>query len=214
MADSSKIHPAITINNIKNFIPITLEMEKSQYFFCDDSFSTTPPPARTASWERLDDIILQWIYGTISLDLLRTICKDDSTAQQAWDRLKGIFHDNRNSRAVHLQNKFANTSIDQFPDASTYCQELKILAIQLGNVGPAIEEDRLVLQLVTGLNESYASLESIISHREKLPSFYEARSMLILEESQKQQSATQAASHASTTLVSSTTSSNQTPTTG
>ncbi|XP_071705335.1 uncharacterized protein [Rutidosis leptorrhynchoides] len=206
MYDTHKIHPAITVNNIKNFIPITLEMEKSQYSFwsglfqihcrayevldhivpntTDSSSSTTTQTTtqtQTASWERLDAIVLQWIYGTISHDLLRTIFKPDATAQQAWDRLKGIFHDNKNSRAVHLQHQFANTRIDNFPDASSYCQELKILADQLGNVGPAIEEDRLVLQLVTGLNDSYASLRSIITHREKLPSFYEARSMLILE---------------------------------
>ncbi|XP_071727935.1 uncharacterized protein [Rutidosis leptorrhynchoides] len=166
MSETSKIHPAVTVNNIKNFIPITLEMETSQYSFwpglfknhcrayevldhiilatTDDSSSTTPstpPPTRTASWERLDAIVLQWIYGTISLPLLRTVYKDDSTAQQAWERLKRIFHDNKNSCAVHLQHQFANTRLENFPDASTYCQELKIIADQLGNVGPAIEED-------------------------------------------------------------------------
>ncbi|XP_071726538.1 uncharacterized protein [Rutidosis leptorrhynchoides] len=166
MSDSSKIHLAVTVNNIKNFIPITLEMEKSQYSFwsglfknhcrayevlehiipatSDDSSSTTPPtppPTRNASWGRLDAIVLQWIYGTISLDLLRTVYKEDSTAQKAWDRLKGIFQDNKNSRAVHLQHQFVNTRLKNFPDASTYCQELKILANQIGTVGPAIEED-------------------------------------------------------------------------
>ncbi|XP_071735802.1 uncharacterized protein [Rutidosis leptorrhynchoides] len=236
MTESSKIHPAIIVNNIKNFIPNTLEMETGQYSFwsglfknhcrayevldhiipttTDNSSSTTPPtppPARIASWARLDAIVLQWIYGTISLDLLCTVYKDDSTAQQAWDRLKGVFHDNRNSCAVHLQHQFANIRIDNFPDSSAYCQELKIIADQLGNIGAAIEEDRLVLQLVTGLNDSYLSLKSIISHQEKLPSFYEARSMLILEESHKQQLATQAASNAATTLVSSTTPSNFPP---
>ncbi|XP_071687222.1 uncharacterized protein [Rutidosis leptorrhynchoides] len=126
----------------------------------DDSSSTTTPvtptqpPALPANWDRLDSIVLQWIYGTISLDLLRTVYKEDSTAQQAWDCLKGIFHDNRNSRAVHLQHQFTNTRIENFPDASAYCQELKLLADQLGNVGPAIEEDILVLQLITGLNDS------------------------------------------------------------
>ncbi|XP_071734634.1 uncharacterized protein [Rutidosis leptorrhynchoides] len=236
MSDTSKIHPAITVNNIKNFIPITLEMEKSPYSFWSGLFKnhcrayevldhiipattdasssvtqTSPPPAQTPSWERLDAIVLQWIYGTISLDLLRTVFKEESTAQQAWDRLKGMFEDNKNSRAVHLQHQFANTRIDNFPDASSYCQELKILADQLGNVGPAIEEDRLVLQLVTGLNESYASLRSIITHREKLPSFYEARSMLILEETHAQKLATQAASTDATALVSSTGATNQPP---
>ncbi|XP_071708889.1 uncharacterized protein [Rutidosis leptorrhynchoides] len=143
-------------------------MEKSQYSFwsglfkihcrayevldhiipptTEDSSSTNttnPPPSRTASRERLDAIVLQWIYGTIYLDLLRTVYKDDSTAQQAWERLKGIFHENKNSRAVHLQHQFVNTRLENFPDASSYCQELKIIVDQLGNVGLTIEEDRL-----------------------------------------------------------------------
>ncbi|XP_071695854.1 uncharacterized protein [Rutidosis leptorrhynchoides] len=200
MSDTSKIHRTITVNNIKNFIPITLTMEKSQYEFwaglfeihcrayevldhiiqtTDDSSSTisssdTPSVTRPANWDRLDAIVLQWIYGTISHDLLCTVFKPNSTARQAWERLKGIFHDNKDSRAVHLSHQFANTRIDDFPDASSYCQELKIIADQLGNVGLAIEEERLVLQLITGLNDNYSSLQSIISHHEKLPSFYEA----------------------------------------
>ncbi|XP_071715068.1 uncharacterized protein [Rutidosis leptorrhynchoides] len=152
----------------------------------DDSSTstiTTPPPTRPANWDRLDAIVLQWIYGTISQDLLRTIFKPQSTAQQAWEWLKSMFHDNRNSRAVHLQHQFMNTHLENFPDASTYCQELKIIIDQLG------------------LSDSSASLRSIISHREKLPSFYEARSMLILEESQNQQLTTQSASSSTTTLA-------------
>ncbi|XP_071700421.1 uncharacterized protein [Rutidosis leptorrhynchoides] len=168
-------------------------MEKSQYSFWSSLFKnhcrayevldhiipatsdasssvtqTSPPHAQTPSWERLDAIVLQWIYGTISLDLLHTVFKEESTAQQAWDRLKG-------------------------------------------NFGPAIEEDHLVLQLVTGLNESYASLRSIISHSEKLPSFNEARSMLIHEETHTQKLAAQAASTDATTLVSTTGITNQSP---
>ncbi|XP_071688237.1 uncharacterized protein [Rutidosis leptorrhynchoides] len=95
------------------------------------------------------------------------------------------FHDNKYSRAIHLQHQFANTHIENFPDASTYCQELKVLSDQLAIVGQVFEEDRIVLQMVTGLNDSYDSLQSLITYREKVPTFYEARSMLILEESRK-----------------------------
>ncbi|XP_071718414.1 uncharacterized protein [Rutidosis leptorrhynchoides] len=234
MSDTSKIHPAITVNNIKNFIRITLGMKKSQYEFWSGLFQiyyrayevldhiipptsdsssstiqTTPSATQTPSWEHLDAIVLQWIYETISHDLLRTVFKPDSTASQACDRLKNIFNDNKNSRAVHLQHQFTNTCIETFPDASSYYQELKILADQLGNVVSAIEEDRLVLQLITGLNDTSESLQSILSHREKLPSFYEAISTLILEESRKQQSATQAASSVAIALISSTSPSNK-----
>ncbi|XP_071719156.1 uncharacterized protein [Rutidosis leptorrhynchoides] len=150
MSETNKLHPAITVNNIKNFIPINLEMEKSQYSFwaglfkihcrAYDVLDHIKPPSETESstvttgatsdnspsaavWGLQDAIVLQWIYGTISHDLLRTIFKPESTAQQAWERLKNIFHDNKNSRAVHLQHQFTNTRIENFADASAYCQE-------------------------------------------------------------------------------------------
>ncbi|XP_071734589.1 uncharacterized protein [Rutidosis leptorrhynchoides] len=82
---------------------------------------------------------------------------------------------------------------------SAYCQELKNIADQLSNVGPKIDDDRLV---VTGLNDSYDSIASQINHMEKLPSFYEARSKLILEESRKSKQANQSSSTANTALLS------------
>ncbi|XP_071708107.1 uncharacterized protein [Rutidosis leptorrhynchoides] len=85
---------------------------------------------------------------------------------------------------------------------SAYCQEIKNITDQLSNVGPKVEEDRLVLQLVTGLNESYDSIASQINHMAKLPTFYEARSKLILEESRKSKQASQSSPASSTALLS------------
>ncbi|XP_071694337.1 uncharacterized protein [Rutidosis leptorrhynchoides] len=141
MAESSKFHPALTITNIKNTIPIVLDMDTSKYlsweaFFkthyrayqvldhitatpttTDSSSSTTTPssePKNTETWNRLDAIVLQWIYGTISADLLDIILKADQTALDVWDRIKSIFHDNKNSRVVHLRHKFPNIRLDTY----------------------------------------------------------------------------------------------------
>nr|GFA03340.1 hypothetical protein [Tanacetum cinerariifolium] len=126
----SKLHPAITINQIKNLILITLEMEKSQYASWAELFKITcraydltdhiippakPIPSSSKDKEvtqpaispetraRLDAIVLQWIYSTISNDLLHTILQLDATTKQAWDRLKDIFQDNKTSRALYLE---------------------------------------------------------------------------------------------------------------
>lgn len=197
MADS-KLHPALTITNIRNLIPITLEMEKSQYTSWSELFKihcrayqvldhiikpTNQEPsssAPTESWSRIDAIVLQWIYGTISNDLLHTILTPDTTAIQAWDRLAGIFQDNKNSRALYLERQFATINLDSFPNISTYCQELKVLADQLANVGTPVSDTRMVLQLIAGLTESYDSVATIIQQADPLPTFYEARSKLIL----------------------------------
>jgi len=61
-------------------------------------------------WSRLDAIILQWIYGTISNNLLHTILQPNSTAQNGWERLQNIFQDNKHSRVASTANN-ANTTL-------------------------------------------------------------------------------------------------------
>jgi len=75
--------------------------------------------------------------------------------------------------------------MEQFPDASTYCQHLKSLSDQLSNVGAPVSNERLVLQLISSLTDAYATVDSRIRHGDSLPPFYKARSMIILEETAK-----------------------------
>jgi len=123
-------------------------------------------------WKRLDVVVLQWIYDTISDDLLHTIIERDSTAEQAWNRLFNIFYDKKNSRALYLEKEFSNARMEQFPEAFTYCQHLKSLSDQLSNVGAPVSNERLVLQLNYGLTDAYATVGSQIRHGESLPPFY------------------------------------------
>ncbi|CAJ2672156.1 unnamed protein product [Trifolium pratense] len=200
---STQTHPALTVPNITNFIKITLSMEKGTYNTWSELFkiharvfqvidhiipSTEPsaiPSLKTIDpslWRRLDAVVLQWIYGTISEDLLNIIIEQDSTAETAWNRLFEIFYDNKNSRALYLEQEFSRTRMEQFSDASSYCQHLKSLFDQMANVGTSISKERLVLQLISGLTDAYAAVGSQIRHAAILPDFYKARSMIILEE--------------------------------
>ena len=195
----TQFHPALTVSNIRTFVPITLEIEKVQYASWAELFKIharayqvldhiIPPRDTTIDenlWSRLDAVVLQWIYGTISTDLLHTILEPDSTAQTAWDHLKNIFQDNKNSRAVHLEHQLSRTQQADFPNISAYCQHLKMLSDQLANVGSPVSNQRLVLQLVAGLSEGYDGVATIIQQSDPLPPFYKARSMLTLEESRK-----------------------------
>jgi len=146
----------------------------------------TTPPASTDNeyeqWTTLDATVLQWIYSTISTDLLTTILEPNSTAIEAWNRLEAIFQDNQNARAVTLEQEFSNTRMEDFPNVSAYCQRLKMLSDQLRNVGSPVNNHRLVLQLISGLPEAYCSVATLIRQSNPLLAFYQARSMLTLEE--------------------------------
>ncbi|XP_059306170.1 uncharacterized protein LOC132057549 [Lycium ferocissimum] len=150
---------------------------------------TVPPPATAAEklaakalWERLDDIVRQWIYGTISNDLLNTIIHPYDTAAEAWDRLVHLFQDNKSARALALDAKFTNTKLVDFPNVKAYCTRLKVLADNLANVGHKVSDERLVLRLLRGLSDEYKTFRTTVQHRTPLPSFDVVRSMLELEE--------------------------------
>ncbi|XP_059306977.1 uncharacterized protein LOC132058517 [Lycium ferocissimum] len=101
---------------------------------------------------------------------------------EAWNRLCDIFQDNKHSRAVTLEYDFTHTEMEQFPNVSAYYQHLKSLSDQLKNVGSSVDNNRLVLQLVSGLTEPYNGVATLIRQSDPLPQFYQARSMLVLEE--------------------------------
>ncbi|XP_076935503.1 uncharacterized protein LOC143602185 [Bidens hawaiensis] len=132
MADQ-KLHPAATVSNIRTSVPITLDNDASDYNIWSELFrnhctaflvadhlaprpqptnptsSTStdtqapPPPPAADSWERLDAIVLQWIYGTISPGLLKTIIKKRTSAFEAWTAIENIFQDNKATRALFLK---------------------------------------------------------------------------------------------------------------
>ncbi|XP_057548104.1 uncharacterized protein LOC130826537 [Amaranthus tricolor] len=207
MGDSkTSYHPALTVNNIKTSISVVLTLENSQYSTWVELFKIHArshrvlhhiiPPLTTDKvtekhpltdeeqewWSTLDAAVISWIYSTISGDLLETIIEPDATAMAAWNRLRDIFQDNQNSRAVTLEQDFSSTKMEDFPNASAYCQRLKGLSDQLRNVGAPVDNNRLVLQLVSGLTEPYNGVATLIRQSSPLPQFYQARSMITLEE--------------------------------
>ncbi|XP_076960869.1 uncharacterized protein LOC143637341 [Bidens hawaiensis] len=144
----------------------------------------TPAPAATdpnfATWSEIDAIVLQWIYGTLSIDLLDRILKTKSTAHEAWKRLEAIFLNNKASRAVALEHEFTNLTLKAMPSLEAYCQRLKELANQLADVDQPVTQKRLLLQLVRGLPTEFDVTSSIINNSS--PSWEDARNMLEQEQ--------------------------------
>ncbi|KAJ9545930.1 hypothetical protein OSB04_025637 [Centaurea solstitialis] len=144
---ASRIHPAQTVSNIRNLILLTLDTQNDKKFnttyglnysklllqpivFFTDALSTVA----AASFMQLDAIILSWIYGTISEDLLLTIVKSSSTAHEAWLRIKNLFQDNKSARAADLEQQFIHTKLDNFSSVPSYCQHLKMLFDQISDM--------------------------------------------------------------------------------
>ncbi|XP_021733157.1 uncharacterized protein LOC110699978 [Chenopodium quinoa] len=201
-SSSSDYHPAFGVNNIKNVIPMILDRDKVQYsnwvelFECHahaynvldhiDPKTSRPIGISDDLWKKLDSVVKNWIYGTISRDLLETILCKGATAQEIWDKLKAIFQDKKTTRAVYLEDQFNALHVSNFNGISSYCRELKNLKDQLANVNQAVSEQKMVIRLVLGLvGTDFDTVAAIIQKSDPLSSFETARSHLLLEESRR-----------------------------
>ncbi|XP_076915189.1 uncharacterized protein LOC143574461 [Bidens hawaiensis] len=142
------MHTTLTVNNIRTLTQLTLDLENGEYaswvelftIYCtvfevldhifptaDSSSSSSTAdkdkqkdkdPAPLASWTRLDAVVKQWIYGTISRNLLMNVIKPKATAKETWDTIAHLFQDSQASRAIALKTRFANTKLESFPNIS------------------------------------------------------------------------------------------------
>ena len=131
------LHPVYTVTNIQNKVRV-LDGAKVTYsqwvklfklhargYKVLDHIDGTAPPTKTseayALWSEIDAIVLQWIYGSISDDLLSRVLGDD-TAHQAWEKVKKIFLNNKGSRDAALQHEFTTLTLRSMSSLEDYCQ--------------------------------------------------------------------------------------------
>ncbi|XP_074303819.1 uncharacterized protein LOC141638314 [Silene latifolia] len=106
---------------------------------------TRPPTAadpKYAEWCEIDAHVLQWIYGSISEDLLLRVLETNSTAYEAWTRIKNHFLNNKGARAAALEHEFTNMMLSKCSSLDEYCQKLKDIGNQLTDVGSAVDDQR------------------------------------------------------------------------
>ena len=173
------------VQNIRSLVPVVLDPESPSYarwrdlvllilrrYALDDHVLTdAPPAARTPSWLRLDSIVLSWILGTISLDLHDLVrSTPESTARRAWLALEGQFLGNAEARALRLDASF-RTFVQGDLSVGEYCRKMKTMADSLGDLGWAVEDRILVLNVLRGLNERYSHLRTWITRQRPFPTF-------------------------------------------
>jgi hypothetical protein len=152
------------------------------YKLADHIDGTAPPDATDPLypiWCDIDSIVLQWLYGTLSDDLLIRIVDTNTTARAAWLKLHGIFQNNKGARAAALDQEVSTLTLNNCSSLDVYCQNIQDLAEQLSNVGRPVDDNRKVLQLVRGLPPEYDTVASYINLN--TPTWDEARNMLHLE---------------------------------
>ncbi|GKB07298.1 hypothetical protein Tco_0835582 [Tanacetum coccineum] len=197
-ASSSCIDPETnslgTRTSIPNKVPIKLDLEKHNYNSWS-SFSRihlgslrlkahveTDTASTNPEWCQLDDLIKMWILGSLCDSLQEQVVTTPGNAKALWDHLKDLFHDNKDARAISLDNELRSVKIRKMT-VNEYCTKIKAMAHRLKNLDCEVSEKNLVIFTVNGLDLRFATLAEIIRHREPLPAFETVRNMLLLKES-------------------------------
>jgi hypothetical protein len=186
---------AATIQNIKNLIPIVLDLQSSNYskwrghvlltlgrFALQDHVLSDVARPTDPAWSRMDCVVVSWLFNTISSDLLDVIHEPKGvTARFAWLGLEQQFLNNRESRAMLLDAEF-RTLVQGALSIDEYCCKMKSMDDTLADLGEPVQDRTLVLNLLRGLNERFQFMSQFITRQRPLPSFVDVRADLRLVE--------------------------------
>lgn len=101
-SSKSGFHPEFAVSNVRNDVPVVLEIENVQYstwaelfrnhaksckvlhhIVANDKLKAPTIDEEQELWDTLDAIVLKWIYSTISNDLLQIILVPGAKAMEA-----------------------------------------------------------------------------------------------------------------------------------
>ena len=184
------------ISQIRAYIPIILNLDKMNYDVWREIFEThcltfgvvdhldgssVATPETEKTWKERDGLVKMWIYGTITDSLVETILTPKSTARDLWLALENLFRDNKENRALQLENELRTITIGDTM-VQEYCRKLKSLSDLLANIESPVTDRQLVMHCLNGLNDKFEGIHNVIRHRSPFPSFHTTRSMLLAEE--------------------------------
>ncbi|CAL9232749.1 unnamed protein product, partial [Arabidopsis halleri] len=184
------------VNNIKTHIPVILDLEESNYDAWRELFLThclsfdvlghidgtlLPANADDVAWQKRDGIVKLWLYGTLTPKQFQGSFVSGSTSREVWLRIENQFRNNKDARALRLDNELRTKEIGDMKVAD-YCREMKKLADSLGNVDAPVQDRTLVMYVLNGLNAKFDNIINVIKHRQPFPTFDDATAMLQDEE--------------------------------
>ncbi|XP_012829361.1 PREDICTED: uncharacterized protein LOC105950540 [Erythranthe guttata] len=189
-------HLSHAISNIKSHIPVILDLKNPIYQKWSHFFTITvghfclsnllhgkpqPDSISADEWQHPDYLLQSWICGTISDDLSSMVLSKASTASDLWTAISSFFTDNKDYRAIQLEEKFKSLKNGTL-SIHDYCQIMKTTADSLADVGNPISDEQIVLQTLHGLPKNYGTVANLISFQNPLPTFLHTRWLLQMEE--------------------------------
>jgi hypothetical protein len=194
------IHPlpasSLQTINIKSHVPAVLDIVSPNYpewrcffdsvlgkFGLCSHVDAAPTAAQRADpeWLMIDQCLVNWIYNTITRDILRIVRIPDAPAHTIWTAIVDLFRDHQLHRAVYLDAEFRSLYQGDL-NITDYTAKLKELADALRDLGQPVSEPSQVLNMLRGLNNKFRHTISTITSKQPPHTFLSAQSFLLLEE--------------------------------
>ncbi|RVX10653.1 Retrovirus-related Pol polyprotein from transposon TNT 1-94 [Vitis vinifera] len=182
---SSSNHNSVSLLSLNHALPIKLDrsnyilwktqMENVVYAngfedYIEGTKSCPPKELPTGDlnpdfvqWRVFDRMVLSWMYSTLNPDIMGQIV-GFQTSHEAWMALHKIFSASSKARIMQLRLEFQTTK--KGGDAMLdYILKMKTISDNLAAVGEPVKERDHILQLLGGLDPSFAS-----AHMASVPS--------------------------------------------
>ncbi|XP_066323825.1 uncharacterized protein [Miscanthus floridulus] len=196
--------------NIKSHVPAILDIINPNYpewrcffdsvvgkFGLQSHLAAAPTNANRADrdWVMTYQCLVNWMYNTVSRDVLRIVRVPGATAFTIWATIIDLFRDHQMHRAVYLEAEYRSLYQGDL-SITDYTAKLKELADALRDLGQMVSEPSQVLNMLRGLNGKYRHTISTITSKQPPHTFLSTRSFLLLEELYESQHGKLAAQHA------------------
>lgn len=113
-------------------------------------------------WTQKDQLILAWLYGTLTEDALKSVY-GLHTSQEVWLALAQKYNRVSASRRLDLQRR-VQTTVKGNKTMAVYLSEIKSLCDQLDSIGAPITEQEKIYGVLNGLGKEYESVCTVIEH--------------------------------------------------
>ncbi|CAL9243538.1 unnamed protein product [Arabidopsis halleri] len=118
-------------------------------------------------WMQTDQLIMAWIFGSLSEDTLKSVYGLRSS-QEVWFYLAKKFNRVSATRKLDIQRKIQTTTKGT-RSLAQYLSEIKALCDQLDSIGAPISEQEKIYGVLSGVGREYESIVTIIEESMDLP---------------------------------------------
>lgn len=113
-------------------------------------------------WIQKDQLILAWLYGTLTGDALKSVY-GLHTSQDVWLALAKKYNRVSATRKLDLQRR-VQTTTKGTKSMAVYLSEIKSLCDQLDSIGAPITEQEKIYGVLNGLGKEYEAVCTVIEH--------------------------------------------------